>query len=114
MKLGGGGQQESSILFVDGRTNDPVPGPAGLLRLEFQATADVASDAFPDVTVGLLDATADDFTASFRNGGSSVALVSDRVSVSVVPEPGGMLSLSVGLLALRLLATRAKRTQRAE
>jgi len=94
--LSGGIQGESSILFVDGRTNDPAPGPPGLLRLEFLATANVVTDALPDVRVGLLDPKADDLTASFRNGASSVPLLTPEVSISVVPEPGSALSLALG------------------
>jgi hypothetical protein len=98
--LSGGIQGESSILFIDGRTNNPVAGPAGLLRLEFLATENVVADALPDVSVGILEPTADDLTASFRNGALSVFLVTTEVSISVVPEPGFALALVLGAIFL--------------
>ena len=96
--LSGGIQAESSILFIDGRTNNPVAGPAGLLRLEFLATENVVADALPDVSVGIIEPTADDLTASFRNGALSLSglLETTEVSISVVPEPGFALALVLG------------------
>jgi hypothetical protein len=108
----GSAQSPTSIVFIDGRTNFPGPASAGLFQLEFQATASLVLDGADDVTVGLLDPSANDVNASLRNGGASVALAPAQVSLSDVPEPSGPAMMVWGALFLAVLARSARRRGR--
>ena len=105
----GSAQSPTSIVFIDGRTNFPAPAPAGLFQLEFQATAGLVLDGADDVTVGLLDPTANDVTASLRNGGASVALAPSQVSLADVPEPSGPAMLVWGAILLAVLGRSSRK-----
>ncbi len=105
----GSAQSLQSIVFVDGRTNIPAPAPAGFFQLQFQATSDLVLDGADDITVGLLDASANDVTASLRTGGVSIPLAPAQISVMDVPEPSFLALLSCGVLFLFCLFRRVPR-----
>ncbi|HIF97716.1 MAG TPA: hypothetical protein EYQ54_11930 [Myxococcales bacterium] len=105
----GAAQSPRSIVFIDGRTNVPAPGAAGLFQLEFQATQGLVLDGADDLRVGLLDVSANDVTGSLRNGGASIPLAPAQVSLTDVPEPSAPATLAWGALLLALLARHGAR-----
>jgi hypothetical protein len=107
----GAAQSPRSIVFIDGRTNFPAPGPAGLFQLQFQATQDLVLDGADDLRVGLIDLSANDVTSSLRNGGASIPLAPAQVSLTDVPEPSAPAALVWGALLLALLARHGARNR---